>query len=170
MSSSTFKYLLWKCWILNHEISLISASPQEHQNCDEHPRWWQSMALMADALLSVADVVACELDSFTHLLARHVVGVSCFWQANPFVTRNRLSLSAGVPHECTSKREFLFEHPSWQSTKNLADFTEVCFQGSTIGSDWWLGADHGGSFHYWESELTFGNLTNLWRLANQKVG
>ena len=26
-----------------------------------------------------------------------------------------------------------------------------------------------GSFHYWESELTFGNLTNLWRLANQKV-
>ena len=26
-----------------------------------------------------------------------------------------------------------------------------------------------GSFHYWESELTFDNLTNLWGLANQKV-
>ena len=26
-----------------------------------------------------------------------------------------------------------------------------------------------GLFHHWESELTFGNLTNLWRLANQKV-
>ena len=29
-----------------------------------------------------------------------------------------------------------------------------------------------GSFHYWESELTFGNLTNFWKLANhanQKV-
>ena len=26
-----------------------------------------------------------------------------------------------------------------------------------------------GSFHYWESELTFGNLTNFWNLANQKV-
>ena len=26
-----------------------------------------------------------------------------------------------------------------------------------------------GSLHYWESELTFGNLTNFWKLANQKV-
>ena len=28
---------------------------------------------------------------------------------------------------------------------------------------------HQGSFHYWESELTFDNLTNFWKLANQKV-
>ena len=26
-----------------------------------------------------------------------------------------------------------------------------------------------GLFHYWEGELTFGNFTNLWRLAKQKV-
>ena len=26
-----------------------------------------------------------------------------------------------------------------------------------------------GLFHYWESELTFGNLTNFWKLANKKV-
>ena len=26
-----------------------------------------------------------------------------------------------------------------------------------------------GSFHYWESELPFGSLTNVWKLANQKV-
>ena len=27
-----------------------------------------------------------------------------------------------------------------------------------------------GSFHYWESELNFGNLMNFWKLANQKGG
>ena len=26
-----------------------------------------------------------------------------------------------------------------------------------------------GSFHYWESELTFGNLTNFWKLTNQNI-
>ena len=26
-----------------------------------------------------------------------------------------------------------------------------------------------GSFHYWESELIFGNLTNFWKLANQNI-
>ena len=30
----------------------------------------------------------------------------------------------------------------------------------------WLWAVIWGSFHYWESQLTLGNLTNFWKLAN----
>ena len=37
------------------------------------------------------------------------------------------------------------------------------------GGVWERRMDIRGSFHYWESELTFGNLTNFWKLANQKV-
>ena len=38
-----------------------------------------------------------------------------------------------------------------------------------LAADALVPSDTRGSFHYWESELTFGNLTNFWKLANQKV-
>ena len=50
-------------------------------------------------------------------------------------------------------------------------FIIMCFWG-IFGGKVYIGSSHylvWGSFHCWESELTFGNLTNFWKLANQKV-